>query len=131
MTLQSAVIQFRATILSVILCLLPAVAVGLTSTAIGALPPQYSILDLNHVGSPRSFATDINDNGDVVGAMGVNSNVAQGPTVGVGDQGFLYRNGVTTLIDRMGGASGSAFSINNIGQIVGAVKSLAPPFGIH
>jgi probable HAF family extracellular repeat protein len=85
--------------------------------------PQYSIIDVNPSGAPRSFATGINDEGVVVGAVGENSTVAQLPAVGIGDQGFIYSNGVTTFIDRMGGRSGSAFAINNNGQIAGSLLS--------
>jgi probable HAF family extracellular repeat protein len=85
--------------------------------------PQYSIIDLNPSAAPRSFATGINDEGVVVGAVGENSFVAQLPAVGIGDQGFIYSNGVTTFMDRMGGRSGSAFAINNNGQIAGSLLS--------
>jgi probable HAF family extracellular repeat protein len=74
-------------------------------------PTYYKVEDLGTLGGSRSWASAINDSGEVVGY----SNLA-------GDQNkhaFLYKDGKMTDLLTLGGTSSEAKGINKSGQVVG------------
>jgi probable HAF family extracellular repeat protein len=84
-----------------------------TGLVVGGLPVkavEYTITDLGTLGGPYSYATAINDNGQIVGDS-IN-------TVGA-NHGFLYSNGSITDLGTLGGEVSVASDINNLGLIVG------------
>jgi probable HAF family extracellular repeat protein len=66
--------------------------------------------DLGTLGGDRSFASNINESGQIVG----DSETADGKT-----RGFLWQNGTMTDLGTLGGYFSSARDINESGQIVG------------
>ena len=73
------------------------------------------ITDLGTLGGPTSFATGINDVGQVVGA-------ADDPD---GMHPFLWEDSVMKDLSTLGGPRGVAWDINNNGQIVGGLGQTA------
>src|SRR5215208_7585788 len=74
-------------------------------------PSYYKVEDLGTLGGSRSWASAINDKGQVVGS----SNLA-------GDQNnhaFLYKDSKMTDLLTLGGSSSVAKGINESGQVVG------------
>ncbi|MGV3722386.1 MAG: CARDB domain-containing protein, partial [Actinomycetota bacterium] len=81
---------------------------ALWQDGVPTLIPTFGGDDLNH------YATDLNDNGTVVGAsMGADLQM----------HGFIWRNGVLTNVGDFGGTGHSAaFSVNNQNQVVGSAN---------
>lgn len=75
----------------------------------GTVSTGYRLVDLGTLGGESSFATAINDHGDVVGS----SQTADGTY-----HGFLWRNGEMTDLGAV-----NPYDINNKGQIVGTVET--------
>lgn len=71
----------------------------------------YTITDLGTLGGTYSFASSINNSGQVVGNAAIAGDVAS--------HAFLYTNGVMADIGTLGGKNSMANSINNHGQVVG------------
>ena len=85
--------------------------VGLRTAETQSTPSYYKVEDLGTLGGSRSYASAINDSGQVVGY----SNLA-------GDQNnraFLYKDGKMTDLGTLGGTSSEAKGINISGQVVG------------
>lgn len=84
-------------------------------------PPQYTLTDLGpmNILSTRSGATALNASGQVAGYKFENFNAPVCLDAGA-DMAFWFNNGVLTDLGTLGGASSSAYGINNSGQIVGA-----------
>jgi probable HAF family extracellular repeat protein len=72
---------------------------------------QYTVTDLGTLGGSESFATGINNSGQVVGYC-YNSNNAT-------NRAFLYSGGSMQALGTLGGASSEAYGINSSGQVVG------------
>jgi probable HAF family extracellular repeat protein len=78
---------------------------------------------LGHLGGGVSAATDINDNGVIVGG----SYNDQMTPLGLMQRPFVWQNGVMTDLGLLAGDDdGSAQAINNAGQIVGASGRMDP-----
>src|SRR5215208_3311948 len=74
-------------------------------------PSYYKVEDLGTLGGSRSWASAINDSGEVVGSSYL-----------AGDQNnhaFLYKEGKMTDLLTLGGTSSEAKGINKSGQVVG------------
>jgi len=67
--------------------------------------------DIGTLGGVESFATDINDVGQIVGASTNNSDSLRA---------FLYRDGTMQDLGSLGGDESAGYSINAAGQVVGA-----------
>ncbi len=81
--------------------------------------PQYTMVPLGTLGGDESYASDINDNGDVVGSSKSNQGINHAFVSSVID-------GNRVIIDLgvpQEGASSIANAINNNGQIVGSFKT--------
>jgi probable HAF family extracellular repeat protein len=77
---------------------------------------------LGNLGGPWSGATSINDHGQVVGFLGVNS-LPGDPGELYPTTAFLYANGTMTVFGGTAPAwSSLAYDINNLGQVVGAFR---------
>jgi probable HAF family extracellular repeat protein len=96
--------------------------VGLRTADTQSTPSYYKVEDLGTLGASRSYASAINDKGQVVGY----SNLA-------GDQNnraFLYKDGKMTDLGTLGGTSSEAKGINESGQVVGwSDNSSGPAYG--
>jgi probable HAF family extracellular repeat protein len=85
---------------------------GWSEPAKAAPPPaQYSITDLGTLGGDLSFAVDINNRGQVVGASDSHA--------------VLWENGKITELGTLGGFGSAAGGINNRGQVVGRSTTIA------
>ena len=74
-----------------------------------------SLTDLGSFGQQNSYATGINDKGQIVGYV---ISVVRGTTTY--QHGFLYSNGTSQILGSLpGGSYSTALGINNSGQIVG------------
>lgn len=71
---------------------------------------EYSVTDLGTLGGNYSFATAINESGQVVGA----SETASGY-----EHAFLWQNGVMIDLGTLGGCCSYAYVINERGQVAG------------
>ena len=101
--------------------LLVAVSFGVVGAA-NAVSTFYTITDLGTLGGNYSYATGINNSGQVVGNS---STVIAGINT---DRPFLYSNGMmTNLGTPLGGAVSRAAGINNSGQVVGDWSSAPTP----
>jgi probable HAF family extracellular repeat protein len=86
--------------------------VGLRSAQTQTTPSYYEVEDLGTLGGSRSWASAINDSGQVVGYSYL-----------AGDQNnhaFLYKDGKMTDLGTLGGTSSEAKGINKSGQVVGS-----------
>ncbi|MEN6451202.1 MAG: PEP-CTERM sorting domain-containing protein [Thermoguttaceae bacterium] len=71
---------------------------------------SYAVTDLGALGGSFSFATDINENGQIVGTA----------QTGSANHAFLYSNGVMSELGTLSpGGNSNAYGINNLGQVVG------------
>jgi probable HAF family extracellular repeat protein len=71
--------------------------------------PRYTITDLGTlVGGTASFASAINDRGEIVGSS----------TVGGNDIAFVYREGTMSGLGSAGQTRSTALDINNLGEIL-------------
>jgi probable HAF family extracellular repeat protein len=95
------------------------VAVGVALSGVGlrsaetqtTAPSYYKVVDLGTLGGKDSWASAINDSGQVVGGSYL-----------AGDQNnhaFLYKDGKMTDLGTLGGTSSVARGINKSGQVVG------------
>ena len=78
-----------------------------------------TMIDLGHLdGGARCFASDLNNRGQVVGAIGA---AISGPPVvgGTWTRAFLWQSGTMTDLGSLGGDYAYAVQINDRGQIVG------------
>src|SRR5215218_6346129 len=85
--------------------------VGLRSAETQTTPSYYKVEDLGTLGGSRSWASAINDSGQVVGYSYL-----------AGDQNnhaFLYKDAKMTDLGTLGGTSSEAKGINKSGQVVG------------
>jgi probable HAF family extracellular repeat protein len=83
--------------------------VSLASLTAGAVT-QYVLTDLGTFGGDCSWAYDINDHGQVVGAA---------VCLEGGERAFLWENGVMTNLGSLTDHESFAEAINNLGQVVG------------
>jgi probable HAF family extracellular repeat protein len=75
-----------------------------------------TMMDLGTLGGDNSYASGINDAGQIVGV----SDSAEIDQYGDHPQhAFLWQNGVMTDLGTLGGSASRAYGINNAGQIVG------------
>jgi probable HAF family extracellular repeat protein len=85
-----------------------------TDTVVVTVTPreglQYTIANLGSLSARNSYATGLNNHGQVVGRY-VTDAWATHP--------FLYSNGVMTDLGTLGGTNGEALDINDAGQVVG------------
>lgn len=73
--------------------------------------PTYHLTDLGSLGGAYTFATDINDSGQVVG---------YGQNGEADERGFIWQDGVIEEIGTIrGGRESRAYAVNNIGTVVG------------
>src|SRR5215204_4709720 len=113
-TMKSKPNLFRALVVLSVVVVAVAVAlfgVGLRTAETQTTPSYYKVQDLGTLGGSHSWASAINDPGQVVGY----SNLA-------GDQNyhaFLYKDGKMTDLGTLGGTSSEAKGINISGQVVG------------
>lgn len=91
---------------------LSALACLIFSTSAWAV--DYIITDLGTLGGTTSYARGINNNGQVVGAVGTADGL---------EHAFLYSNGSMIDLGTLGGTYSYAFSINNNGQVVGSART--------
>ena len=117
--------------------------------SLAATPPAYAVTDLGTLGGTLGIATSLNDRGQVVGfsnlpgdtqthafiwdsvngiqdlifgsrsfsgAQAINN---RGQIAGGDGQPFLYDSAGLRHLPSLGGASGIAYGINNLGQVVG------------
>jgi probable HAF family extracellular repeat protein len=82
-------------------------------------------IDLGTLGGPSAWATDINDNGQVIG-QSFTTAVSDGTWRHVGDfnysrptAGFIWENGAITNLGSLGGTGTLPTRINNHGQVIG------------
>src|SRR5215208_6678300 len=97
-------------VLAVVLVALFGVDLSTAETQTTA-PSYYKVEDLGTLGGSRSWASAINDSGEVVGSSYL-----------AGDQNnhaFLYKEGKMTDLLTLGGTSSEAKGINKSGQVVG------------
>lgn len=76
-----------------------------------ALAAGYTITDLGTLGGSSSYASAINDNGQVVGRASTTGDTAT--------HAYLYSNGTMFDLGTLGGDYSAASDINNNGQVVG------------
>ena len=93
-----------------------------------AATPEYTLTDLGSLGgrlySPfapgvgtAGQASDMNNAGQVVGYSYLANNESSHP--------FLYHNGVMSRVDVTGGTNSNAFGINDLGHIIGRLRTPA------
>ena len=70
--------------------------------------------DLGTLGGTTSYATAINDRGQVVG---------NSPTIAGVTHAFLYGDGAMTDLGTLGGTTSYATAINDRGQVVGSAET--------
>jgi probable HAF family extracellular repeat protein len=85
-------------------------------TAGRAQPPHYSVMDLGTLGGSESFATGVNDLGQVTGGASVAGNASSHP--------FLYSGGIMMDLGILaGGVDGYGEAVNVFGEVVGHIVS--------
>jgi probable HAF family extracellular repeat protein len=72
------------------------------------------MIDLGVMGGNSSGASDINDNGQIVGRFSTSGS----------SRAFLYEQGTITDLGTLGGNSSHAYAINALGQITGSSNTL-------
>lgn len=84
-----------------------------------------SITDLGTLGGNNSWASDINNEGEVVGWA--ETSVLLGPDEYQNGppHAFVYRNGTMRDLGTLGGSQSRAYAINDLGQIVGVAANSA------
>jgi probable HAF family extracellular repeat protein len=82
---------------------------GSDSVNILNLPTKSTVIDLGTLGGLSSYAVDINERGQIIGASDVDAR----------QRGFLWENGVMTDLGTLGGPYSYPVAINEHGQIVG------------
>lgn len=103
----------RSLVHSLFICVLALISLAASIPALATV--QYTVTDLGALSGGRSWATGINDKGQVVGYADTDS-----PGGRSGDNhAFLYSNGVMTDLGTLGGYSSEAYGINSSGQVVG------------
>ncbi len=86
---------------------------------------QYKIEVLGTLGGDESYATDINENGDIVGASKTSEGINHAFVSSLLDEGRT----ITDLSTSQENTESSANAINNNGQVVGTFKILTDPNG--
>jgi probable HAF family extracellular repeat protein len=93
-------------------------------------------IDLGTLGGPCAWATDINDNGQIIG-QSLTSALGDGTMHQINDAffyrpaaGFLWENGAITNLGNLGGTWALPTRINNQGQVIGHM-SLANDRSYH
>ncbi len=108
------------------------------SSAWAAKDRVYEVIDLGTLGGNNSYATGINDSGEVVGGSagraflytdGTIQDIGPGRPTDINNAGevvinsegnaFLYSEGTLKNLGTLGGSGSSAFGINNAGKVVG------------
>jgi probable HAF family extracellular repeat protein len=104
---------------SLVLALLVAglLAIPTAAGATETRPSGLRVVDLGTLGGPSGWATDINEQGDVVGE----SQLAEGYY----SHAFLWRHGRMTDLGTLGGEFSGATAINNRGEIAGYSQTAA------
>jgi probable HAF family extracellular repeat protein len=83
------------------------------------LEPDGTVIELGSLGGGGTSALAVNDHGQVVGHS---RRRGDGPY-----QGFVWTDGVMTNVSSLGGyEGGSAYGLNNLGQIIGAGSGPRP-----
>jgi probable HAF family extracellular repeat protein len=77
------------------------------------------MIDLGTLGGPYSYATAINNKGEVIGASYTTQPPRTPPRGNLGIHPFLYRNGKMIDLGTLGGVDAEAYAINDKSQVVG------------
>ena len=82
--------------------------------------PTYSLTNLGDFGGNYSWASGINNSGQVVGEAWTTPDVL----LGFNQRAFLYSGGSMTDLGTLGGNNSYAYDINTYGQIVGSANNV-------
>ena len=99
---------------------------GQAQTLIRIGIPIYQATELGSLGGPATFASHINEAGQVVGASETASQFL--PPFYVSNA-FLYTDGTMTGLGTFGGIDSSAYGVNDLGQVVGSADRFPPMKG--
>ncbi len=77
---------------------------------------EWELTELGTLGGSSSWASDINDNSQIVGAAQIPEDLGHA---------FLWEDGVMTDLGTLGGSESLASDVNDLGQVVGTAMTVA------